>query len=176
MTLYNSNYRETPITVDPSWPMPEKNYKYASLALLLRENNPFVLTVVENAPITFKYKRILVDVKVQDLVPNRCSCMPGWHLDGSMKEDEAHHLFIYNGPGTEFIAKPFELPGVYPENVQLIPKNIETFSVPSGVIASYTSLEFHRGVYTDAPVRRLLIRLTETNVIAPNNRPFKPFS
>ena len=43
-----------------------------------------------------------------------------------------------------------------------------------GFITTFTSLDFHRGVYATKPTRRLLVRLTETNIILPRNKPQAP--
>lgn len=174
---YNVERRgETPLPNQPVdvRDIPPHDYKYADVDYVYLRTNGLVKTIIETAPITGRFKRVLIDVKVQDLHPEICSCLPGWHLDGSMREIEVHHLCVLNGPQTEFIDEPLHLPGVYPDNVKMIPADVKITKAREGFITTFTSLDFHRGVYATKPTRRLLVRLTETNVILPRNEPQPP--
>lgn len=175
---YNTEVRgETPLNL-PEWvsfeDFPSEDFKYADAEHVYRRTNPLVQHIIECAPLTNRFKRVLIDIKVQDLHPEICSCLPGWHLDGSMQEIEVHHLCVLNGPQTEFINEPLHLPGIYPDIVQMIPASAAVVSTREGFITTYTSMDFHRGVYATKPTRRLLVRLTETNIIQPRNKPQPP--
>lgn len=172
---YNSEPRgETPLGLVDARDFPPEDFKYADVDFVYPRTNGLVKHIIETAPLTNRFKRVLIDVKVQDLTPELCSCLPGWHLDGSMQEIEVHHLCVLNGPQTEFIDEPLHLPGDYPNNVKLIPQDVKITKAREGFITTFTSLDFHRGVYTTQPTRRLLVRLTETNVILPRNKPQPP--
>ena len=174
---YNAERRgETPL---PNQPVdvrdfPPEDFKYADVDFVYPRTNGLVKTIIETAPITGRFKRVLIDVKVQDLHPEICSCLPGWHLDGSMQEVEVHHLCVLNGPQTEFIDEPLHLPGKYPDIVKMIPQDVKITQAKEWFITTFTSLDFHRGVFATKPTRRLLVRLTETNIIQPRNKPQPP--
>ena len=91
-----------------------------------------------------------------------------------MQEVEVHHLCVLNGPQTEFIDEPLHLPGKYPDIVKMIPQDVKITQAKEWFIATFTSLDFHRGVFATKPTRRLLVRLTETNIIQPRNKPQRP--
>lgn len=55
-----------------------------------------------------------------------------------------------------------------------IPENWPTWTVPACTFATYNDAFFHRGAWATGDERRLLIRITETDVIEPQNRPHKP--
>ena len=171
---YNAERRgETPLQlsewVDYLDYCPSEDFKYADLNFVYPRTSSLVRQIVDKAPITGRFKRVLIDVKVQDLHPEICSCLPGWHLDGSMQEIEVHHLCVLNGPQTEFINEPLFL-----DRNHLIPDNVAITTAREGFITTFTSLDFHRGVYATKPTRRLLVRLTETNIIQPRNKPQPP--
>lgn len=153
---------------------PPEDFKYADVDFVYPRTNGLVKHIIETAPLTGKFKRVLIDVKVQDLTPEVCSCLPGWHLDGSMQDIEVHHLCVLNGPQTEFVNKPLFLSAGYPNNVKEIPDDVPVRQIREGFITTFTSLDFHRGVYATKPTRRLLVRLTETDVILPRNKPQPP--
>jgi hypothetical protein len=166
---YNAEGRgETPLPIS-TIEFPTEDFKYADLEFVYPRTNWLVQRIANTAPITGRFKRVLIDIKVQDLHPDICSCIPGWHLDGSMQEVEVHHLCVLNGPQTEFIDEPLFL-----DREHRIPNEVKVRSAREGFITTFTSLDFHRGVYAAAPTRRLLVRLTETNIIQPRNKPHPP--
>ena len=153
---------------------PQHNYKYADVEWVYARSNNLVRQIIDAAPISKRYKRVLVDVKVQQLVPDRCSCIPGWHLDGSQRELELFHICVLNGPRTQFIAHPILLSSDYETALSQIPSTVKVTEAGESAITSYTSNHFHRGVYTEQPTVRLLVRLCETNTILPRNKIFTP--
>lgn len=155
---------------------PPHSYKYADVDVVYRYTSELVRRIIDSTPITGRYARILVDVKVQNLHSRICSCIPGWHLDGSRQQKEIHHLCVLHGPQTEFVDEPLYLSTAYPQNVKSIPQDIAVRPLTEGTITTYSSLDFHRGVYASAPTRRLLVRLTETDHIKPCNSIYTPRS
>ena len=171
---YNAERRgETPLQlsewIDHLDYFPSEDFKYADLNFVYPRTSSLVRQIVDKAPITGRFKRVLIDIKVQDLHPEICSCLPGWHLDGSMQEIEVHHLCVLNGPQTEFIDQPLFL-----DQNHNIPDDVRVAPAREGFITTFTSLDFHRGVFATKPTRRLLVRLTETNIIQPRNKPQPP--
>lgn len=53
-------------------------------------------------------------------------------------------------------------------------ENDEYFSINPFTINTYHGTNFHRGVRTKEPCKRLLMRVTQTNTIIPNNKPRDP--
>lgn len=178
--------RETPLgflpVVGEDWPVDD--WKYADVHHVYSRTSDLVRRIIDTTPLTGGYKRILIDVKVQDLTPSIWSCVPGWHLDGAFPElgkvMDQHHLCVLNGPQTEFIAGPIKLEttGRLLDNmldlIKMIPEDVPVTAVREGFITSFTSRDFHRGVKAVAPTRRLLVRLTETNTINAHNKPKAP--
>jgi hypothetical protein len=164
--------------------LPTLNYKYASLkhVLGLESTNGTVRQIVEQCPLQLKHKRVLIDVKVQHLVPSKTSCIPGWHLDGPgnplhPSKPELHHLYIHQEGGeTEFIDGEFELDiddtMTHHDIVQLVPNNVAVTKTKPKHFATFTRFDFHRGINVSKPMTRLLIRLTETDTILPRNKPY----
>lgn len=161
---------------------PADDWKYADVQFVYPRTNDLVRQIIDKAPLAGHFKRVLIDVKVQDLTPDIFSCIPGWHIDGAFPIDgidpDRHHLFVMNGPLTEFIAEPVTCEIERPVNManilRQIPRDVKVSTCAPNAITTFTSYDFHRGVKTDKPTRRLLVRLTETNTVLANNKPKAP--
>lgn len=171
----------TPVTVSGK-EMPDTNYKYAGFDYVYRNTNDFVRSILDQAPIYGDHRYVLVDVKVQHLTPEKHSCIPGWHLDGPENplhdsQPEIHHLFVTGGGSTEFIAEPVMLE-VDPNDKQKdivarIPDNVAIIEAEQNAFNTFTRFDFHRGILAKELLTRLLIRVTESDVIRPRNKPSK---
>lgn len=166
---------------------PADDWKYADVEFVYRRTNDLVRSIIDAAPVSANFKRILIDVKVQDLTPDIYSCIPGWHLDGAFPregvEPDRHHLFVMNGPMTEFVAEPLELEVFTSARTRDVDMTYLVAQIPAGVavsaaapdaITTFTSYDFHRGVRATEPTRRLLVRLTETDTVTAWNKPKAP--
>jgi hypothetical protein len=166
--------------VGDDWPVDD--WKYADVGFVYNRTTDLIRKIIDAAPVSTLFKRVLIDVKVQDLVPNVCSCLPGWHIDGAFPlegtEPDRHHLFVMNGPLTEFIAHPVMIDVKRPVDmtaiVSQIRPDVDVTTCAPNAITSFTSLDFHRGVKAARPTRRLLVRLTETNTVLAHNKPKRP--
>jgi hypothetical protein len=166
--------------IGDDWPMDD--WKYADIHFVYPRTTDLVRRVIDAAPITGKFKRVLIDVKVQDLTPDIYSCIPGWHIDGAFPEagvePDRHHLFVTNGPLTEFIDEPMHCQVEWPVDMRdvlrQIPANVKVATCAPDAINTFTSYDFHRGVIASTPTRRLLVRLTETNTVLARNKPKAP--
>jgi hypothetical protein len=180
---FNRGLVQSPVELS-DFEYPTVNWKYASLEYVLkhRSTNETLRYIISQCPIRKQHKRVLIDVKVQNLVPSKTSCIPGWHLDGPENplhpsRPEVHHLYIHEKGGeTEFIADSFEL-GIdggmkQHEIVKMIPENVSVTKSVAGCFTSFTRFDFHRGINVKKPMKRLLIRLTETDLILPRNKPY----
>lgn len=180
---FNQCLKFTPVSVT-DFEYPTVNYKYALLkhVLSLPTTNDTVRQIVAQCPLRNDHKRVLIDIKVQHLTPSKTSCIPGWHLDGPgnplhPSKPEIHHLYIHQEGGeTEFIGKPFELhideTMKHKTVVDMIPKKVPVTKTKPKHFATFTRFDFHRGINVKHPMIRLLIRLTETDTIIPNNKPY----
>lgn len=174
---------ETRVALPDDMRLPEIDWKYAPIDLVRETACPLVQAVLDQAPIRGQHRHVLVDVKVQNLRPELCSCIPGWHLDGPglpnhPSRPEIHHLFVYGGAPTEFVCESLLLPcrdWMTPKNfASQVPAWVSARPIVVGTINTFTRFDFHRGVHADRPLTRLLIRVTETDVIRPVKRPVKP--
>lgn len=152
-----------------------------------RKFDKLVRSIIDQTPLRGDFKRVLIDVKVQDLTPEIYSCIPGWHIDGAFPAfphpwtvPDHHHLCVLNGPLTEFIARPVLINVDDPAKPDMkailaqIPDDVPVTTCGERAITTFTSYDFHRGVKATHPTRRLLVRLTETNTVLARNKPQKP--
>jgi len=56
--------------------------------------------------------------------------------------------------------------------VDMIPDDVSVTKSLAGYFTTFTRFDFHRGINVKKPMRRLLVRLTETDVILPRNKPY----
>ena len=146
-------------------------YRLTPINKVYSENSNLVKKLLDSAPLTNRYKKILVDIKVQKLDINTYSCIKGWHLDGRLNTDHngdknTYHILIYGGAATEFIGCPISLDNNITnqkELVKYIPKDIEVYTLPQYVWNTYGERDWHRGVNSNTPVTRTFIRICETN-------------
>lgn len=181
---FNQDLKFTPVVIQ-NFEYPTVNWKYASLDHVLNEpsTNNTIRQLVEQCPLQHNHKRILIDVKVQYLTPDVTSCIPGWHLDGPgnplhPSKPELHHLYIHEEGGeTEFISETFELSisdqMPHSEIVKMLPSNLSVTKTKAKHFATFTRYDFHRGINVKVPLKRLLVRLTETDTIMATNKPYK---
>jgi hypothetical protein len=180
---FNRGFVHSPVELS-TFEYPTVNWKYASLEHVLEHpsTNQTLRDIIFQCPVMNQHKRVLIDVKVQNLFPSKTSCIPGWHLDGPENplhpsRPELHHLYIHEKGGeTEFIADSFELAidsnMKQREIVKLIPENVSVTKSVAGCFATFTRFDFHRGINVKKPMKRLLVRLTETDLILPRNKPY----
>lgn len=181
---FNRGLKHTPVKLE-NFEYPKVNWKYASAKWVLshaESTNDTLRDIIFQCPIVGNHKRILLDVKVQDLVPSKTSCIAGWHLDGPENplhdsKPEIHHLYIHEEGGeTEFISDELDLEVndsmLQKDIVSMIPDDVNITKSVAGCFTTFTRFDFHRGINVKKPMRRLLVRLTETDVILPRNKPY----
>jgi len=151
-----------------------------------------VRNILRFAPTEGNHKRILVDIKVHDLKRGEFTCVPGWHLDGSNnpqnldKRPEIHHLFVASRFAlTEFMDMPLDISidpsWTFAERSKKLGKlldemDIPVFTIPNGRYVTYDDSFFHRGKQATGDEIRLLVRVTETDVIEPQNKIYVPYT
>lgn len=114
----------------------------------------------------------LVDYKVRDLKAGDCGCsLDFWHLDVTENPNhptkpDIHYLYSTHF-GTEFITTPMD---VFEEDIsfkQVLGRNLdfEYLTAKPNTINRYTRANLHRGPRVTEDCRRMLLRLTLTEVI-----------
>ena len=155
-------------------------------------HSDLVRLILRSAPIEGNHKNILVDIKVHDLKKDEFACLPGWHLDGSNnpkgfeKKSELHHLFVASRFAlTEFLDTPLDVPidpnWTFAERSQklgmlLNEMELPIFTIPNCRYVTYDDSFFHRGKQATGDELRLLVRVTETDIIEPQNRVYTPYT
>ena len=123
------------------------------------------------------HTRWLVDYKVRDLKSGDCGCkLEGWHLD--VVENPWHdsrpdfHLIYSTEVGTDFLTQPVPC---FPEdnhfkqcldpfNLEYLESNKVVSSKPN-YVSAYSRFQLHRGPIVKKDCRRMLLRVTATEVI-----------
>lgn len=128
--------------------------------------------------LTLQYKSIYFDFKVYDLKAGDCGCaLPEWHIDVTPNPNhptkECRHLIYTTEIGTEFLLNEigvdervtdFRLS--YEKTLQQVNElGFEnTLQVPPDVISLYYRSNVHRAPIMTKDCKRVMIRLTETDV------------
>lgn len=166
--------------------LPRATFKSAGLERVRAETTDYVRAVLDAVRLEGRHRRVVVDVKVSRIVPGRHPCIPGWHCDGVLDPDhpsrpEVHHLFVTGTAClTEFVAAPVELdigPARSPQaflaalNRQLEALDPPVRSAPSCTVVTYGRFDLHRGAVGKGHETRLLVRVTETDLLQPSCAP-----
>jgi len=167
------------------------SFKYADYVMDMCQSD-LVRQILRHAPIENKHRRVLVDVKMHDLKKGQHTCLPGWHLDGSMnpegieKKPELHHLFVGSMfCRTQFLDSPLDIPidpsWTFAERSKKLGALLDDmilsiFTIPNCHFVTYDDTFFHRGAQSEGDELRLLVRVTETDVIHPQNRIYTPYT
>lgn len=181
-------YNREPLALGASLPppgdddLPTITFKHADLERVRAETTDYVRAVLDAISLRGRHRWVVVDVKVTEIVPGRHPCLPGWHCDTVLDphhetRPEVHHLFVSGGASlTEFVAAPVELaigPAPSPAafladvNRQLAALAPPVRAVPSCRLVAYGRFDLHRGTRGRARETRLLVRVTETDLVAP---------
>lgn len=164
---------------------PLVGFKYACLEFARPYLTDYAREMIDHVPLSGGYRYVLLDLKVHDLLPGQYPCLPGWHCDGFVDprqegREERHHLFVTGqGALTEFLDREVELE--LPLKVrgkallqlfrkQLNRKDWEPAPIPSCQWVRFGRRDFHRGPKAKKAERRLLMRITESDVLRPNKR------
>lgn len=181
-------YNREPLALGASLPppgvddLPAVTFKVAELERVRAETTDYVRAVLDAVRLRGEHRWVVVDVKVTEVVPGRHPCLPGWHCDTVLdphhdSRPEVHHLLVSGAAClTEFVAAPVELtigPAASPAafladvNRQLDALAPPVRAVPSCRVVEYGRFDLHRGVRGRARESRLLVRVTETDLVAP---------
>lgn len=115
------------------------------------------------------YKNTLLDFKVRTLNAGECGCpLEGWHIDVTRNPNHNskpdRHIIYSTIVGTEFMTDRIETDAQDFANVD-IPHDVKIWRSPADSIVMYDRFNLHRGPIVEKPCKRVLIRLTQTDII-----------
>lgn len=156
------------------------NFKFATLEWAKKNSNTEICQLLDSMPIEGNHRNTLVDVKIHHLEYNQWPALPHWHLDGTSnyfhkEKEEVNHLYITDSfCPTEFLSEPV-LVDIKDENTNFdkLLKNCSGAKISANTIYTYGRVP-HRATPSMGKCTRLLVRVTETNIIQPKNQVFKP--
>lgn len=162
---------------------PDKFFKNAAIEYVLRNTTDYVRSVINSIQLQNQHRFVVVDVKVHDIEVNKYPCIPGWHCDTVIDPrhpttPENHNIFVTGHASlTEFIGQPITLmldlqgnPLLSSFRRQIDDLKPAITKIPSCQVVKYGRYDFHRGSIGLANEKRLLIRVSETDITAPNNK------
>ena len=160
--------------------LPLKEFKYKRWDWALQEGvhesvRPLLTKMLDLMP-PDEDMRWLVDYKVRDLKVGDCGCaLEGWHLDvvtnpnHNTKPD--FHLIYSTEFGTDFLTNPI----YFDKDIDHFDKCIsiynfeylesQTISANANCVSAYSRFQLHRGPKVTRDCRRMLLRVTATQVI-----------
>ncbi len=160
--------------------LPLKEFKYKRWDWALQEGvhesvRPLLSKMLDLMPPDNDF-RWLVDYKVRDLKVGDCGCaLEGWHLD--VVTDPNHnskpdfHLIYSTEIGTDFLTNPI----YFDRDVTHFKKGLEIYneeylesqavSAKPNWVSAYNRFQLHRGPRIVKDCRRMLLRVTATQVI-----------
>ncbi len=188
MSTRRVTFGAEPLALGPGAPtpsladLPARGLRGVSLETARAEATPYVAKLLDLAPIAGDRRFVLVELRVADLAPGVAPGQATWHIDTVAEPwhdsaPERHHLFV---GGTaclpEFLAEPvtLEVPtdgGAYARmqalDDQLLALAPATLVAPACRFMTYGRLHLHRARPALRAGRRLLLRVTETDVVRP---------
>lgn len=114
------------------------------------------------------YKSTLFDYKVADLRSGDCGCkLPAWHIDVTRNPNHAsrpdRHIIFSTEIGTEFLLTPIQTEATDFADVQIVDEKL--VQAPADAIVTYNRFNMHRGPKMLRDCKRVLIRITQTDII-----------
>lgn len=113
------------------------------------------------------YKSTLFDYKVFSLSSGECGCkLDGWHIDVTRNPNHPsridHHLIYSTVAGTEFMTT--EIPTLENDFSKVVMHG-RYFQAKPNSIYQYNRMNVHRGPKVEEDCKRVLIRVTQTDII-----------
>lgn len=166
--------------VAPNWQSfdGQKLYKYAKYSKVYENSTKAVQWLLDTCPNKNERKRTVVDVKLVHLEKGQNPCMPFWHTDCTMDmshntRPEIHYIYVVGaGSRTKFLWEPLD---VTPDFENSIEEHMCEL-IPEETWVSYGREHLHKCSPAERSGFRLLIRVTETDLIPYQNKPRGVFS
>lgn len=159
----------------------QPSFKYVDYNIALNNSIEYVTRIIRSVPLSEKHANVVVDVKVVDLKEGGLPCKPGWHTDCTLDpfhptRPEIHHLFIWGADcRTKFLLTDLSVdlnePNKFSEIQQAVKEQQPTYyKIPECTLIRYGRFHIHNPSRAKKSGRRLLIRVTETDLIPPLKR------
>lgn len=145
-------------------------YKYSDVRWVLETSTPAIKQLLVSCPYRHGRRRhVVCDVKIGWLAAGQMPCIPHWHTDCTMDRDhpgspEIHYLYItgagsrtqfrWCAPDSHFVAH---------------------MRIPTDAWVTYSREHEHRCTPATESGYRLLVRVTETDIIKPKNNKIGTF-
>lgn len=164
----------------------QKNFKYTDVSYAYDNSVACVQKIIEQFPIEGNHKNVLIDIKVHDIEKENFPCLPGWHTDCTLNPwhytlPEVHHIYMFGAEcRTRFLDEDFEMSfeSMNPKYIKDKMNSVihKSWAVQEGYIYRYDRFSLHAPSLAEKTGKRLLIRITESDLIRPNRRIFSNFS
>jgi hypothetical protein len=172
----------------PWIPEETNNFKYADIDFAYKNSTDFVRSFLSSVELA-KKKHQLVDVKTINMKMGQYPCLPGWHTDCSMfpsseHDDDVNILYSSGVTRTAFLSQDWECKirtlskpshqEIKSEvNLKIKQENIPYYQIDDNDIVSYTRMHVHAPMPAEKDGYRILIRVTCTDLVIPNNKIIK---
>jgi hypothetical protein len=183
-------WNAAPIKVGAAFPparpedFPERGFDRSELGFVRERATPYVRQVLDRVQLEGERRFVIVDLRLSWIERGKRPGLLGWHMDtvsdpAHPTPPEVHHLFVTGTASlTEFLAEPVRLDvplGLSPRATMraidsMLEKEVATLRVPSCQIVTYGRFHLHRATPGLHEERRMLLRVTETDVLRPCNR------
>ena len=172
----------------PSWASikSQDSFKYADINYVYENSTEPIRKILEQFPVEGKHRSTIVDVKVHYLKKGMFPCLPGWHTDCTLNpwhetKNDVHHIYQVGAECyTRFLAEDFtlEFDSLVPANIKSKMNAVEhkSWTLKPEKIYRYDRFGLHAPSVASEDGMRLLIRVTETDLIRPNRRIFSNFT
>lgn len=151
--------------------------KYGSLTFIKKTCPHEIYKFIEdNCPIVGQHKNIVVDIKIHHLQTGDCPTNKIWHIDSvahplDPRKEELNHLIVFGQCLTLFLKedRQIDIPEQRFNNFNrfIEPHNVD--HIQSNRFITYGRVP-HCGAVCSVPETRLLIRVSETDIVRPFNR------
>ena len=156
----------------------QPSMKYASLGFALSHSTPTVQSIVRTLMRhrLGGHKRTVIDIRWWPMLyPGQVCALLGWHTDVTPRDDaegrpERHSMVAWGGSQTRFLRRDVTADSVRyshdsgPTDPWFLPMN------RAGEVIAYGRDHLHTAWVVEDPSPRLLIRMTETDLVDPRNR------
>lgn len=157
------------------------SFKYASLDYAYKHTTDEIRHLIDNITLKCNRKNVLIDIKFHSLDEGEYPAIPGWHIDctnNPLHDSRAdiHHIWVHGSCLTEFLKDSIilDVDGVTDFNSK-IPPNTDIFSIKPQTVYTYGRFHIHRAAKSTINQDRLLVRITETDIIRPINKVYNTY-
>lgn len=131
----------------PTW-----HARYLSVYTAIKMGNPIINEIIKHAPYVGGRTDVLIDVRMQHLMPGYVPTSTEWHIDTPNDPESIHHIYVLGMCRTQFE----------------VDEQVKT--LPHGYYATYSSNDWHRAHEVEEEEYRLFVRIQESNLPGLENK------